>query len=188
MIQHHSNVYNLIIPHGQPTALNAAGKFLYVVDASGPVELKVDDMSPSILRAGQGMIFDGTFERIELQSPEGVRMPVKLWIGFTAFIDNRQSVVPAKTRDHARADGAIGPNTKVDFAGRYEASDIQRKSILVSNLDTTLSVELLDAAGNVMLNIWPQTSIVHETSGPVSVRNPNANAVSVRISETIFTA
>ncbi|EIQ00207.1 hypothetical protein OpiT1DRAFT_04749 [Opitutaceae bacterium TAV1] len=181
--------YTNTIPAGGVLPVPVFGNFLNVAEASAPVEIAFNSGSFEPYKMGQSVLATGEdqFGNVQVRNPgtEAVRFSIKYGLN-CEFIDRRQEVLPPRTRIQSREETTIAAGATAALPGKYQANDIRRKSIQVSNTDTTLPVHLVDAAGNVALVIRPLDTITLDISEPVGVKNPNGTAVAAFISEIIF--
>lgn len=171
------------------------GNFFYVTRATHPnfrVALNDGTFLAGSFARGHRFNDDTLIEKIHVINDDPLRpLEVTVLVGKGDPIDHlfnayKNEVIPQPTRLYAQTAGKIAANSQVDLTGVYLTTDIRRKSIQVSNLDSTLWVELLDSVGNPALRIRPLDNITLDIAGKVSVRNSNAAEVACYISEIIF--
>lgn len=79
--------------------------------------------------------------------------------------------------------GNIPPDGKIDLTGEATGNRDQRKSIIISNMDPAIALELQDADGVSWGIVRAGETISHVTSEFIRIKNPATAAVQVRIAE-----
>lgn len=164
------------------------GNKFYIIDASGPIWVKTNNTSEIEFKQGQGQQFSKQFKRVELRNKSATNtIFVKIWVGFGDYIDRRFQLIESSTSYVANALTSIAATTAEIFNGVPSGSQIQRKSLYVSNNDSSNNLEIRDKDNVSGLIVFPKTAIVIPTSDEVEVYNPTGGGVACRVSEIWYT-
>ncbi|WP_043588557.1 hypothetical protein [Geminisphaera colitermitum] len=184
MLSGSSTIHLVVIPSPAPAVLVARGRYIQIVNALGPVLVKVDEESETLLRAGQGIRYDEDFSRIVVRLPDGGAGNVDIWTGYSEFIDRRVDQVEARAVPVPVCPGGIIPaNEKIDLSGVATGNHFRRKCVVISNLDGAVALELQNEAGVSWGIVRAGETISHVTSEFIRIKNPATAAVQVRIAE-----
>ncbi|MBW7895152.1 MAG: hypothetical protein H3C27_08560 [Opitutaceae bacterium] len=180
----------LSIAPGQVQPINLDGRNFFVVFAPVEIDIKLpgDEFVSYGQGTGMGDLPDGkVFKRLEVRNPSLGTILVKIYIGGPLYRDSRAAIIEPKTRGIGWAGVSIPATSGVTFTGITAGLLIRRKAIQVTNLDAALDLQLRDPDGNVILTIFPRTSITLPISEEIEVYNQNGSAVACNISETWWT-
>jgi hypothetical protein len=168
--------------------IKATGRFLYIVDSPDGIQMRLDGQPFVDGRPGTGLeCEDGAwFEWFELRNPTASEITVKVYVGFARYIDQRVSVIEGPTEAVGWAVASVGANAGVSFPGTPTGTRIRRKDFVVSNLDTSLSLQVRDSAAAVALTVFPRQNITLPISGAVELYNPNGSAVQANVCEVFW--
>lgn len=180
------------IPPGGIEAVNIEGSNFHIVFS--PVDIAIKWPGGEFVTYPQGSGVDNlpagqTFKRLEVRNPSLGEITVVLYVGGPLYRDNRSALIEPRTEVSAQTPAAsIIPNAAgVVLDGIPTGLRIRRKSIQVSNLDPALNLQIRDAAGNVALTVFAQTSITLPISEYVQVYNASGGAIASSISEIWWT-
>jgi hypothetical protein len=179
-----------IIAAGAIEAINNEGRNFHVVFA--PVDIQIKTPGGEFVTFPQGTGEDnqpdnGTFKRLEVRNPSLGPITVVIYIGGPLYRDNRSAIIEPRTEFGASPITTLAITTGATFSGVPAGLRIRRKGIQVTNSDPNLNLQVMDQAGNVGLEVFPKTSITLPVSETITIYNPNASAVSCRISEIWWT-
>ncbi len=184
-----SHFATLVIAAGKIEPINAEGRNFHVVFAPSDIEIKWSGGEFGTYQQGTGindMPEGRTFKRLEVKNPTTSDMLVTIYIGGPIYKDSRAAVIEPKTKAKGWAGVSINAATGVTFDGIPTGREIRRKCIQVTNLDATLTLQIRDTDGDVVLTVFPETSITLPISEAVEVYNQNGAAVSCNISEIVW--
>lgn len=202
------STYTGVIAPGKFTILDQEGDEFYFTTQTcpDPTVIPVLRVSPSNTQnetnvmQGQGMYIQEAFKGLRLTNNGSSPLTFEVVVGFRAggqFIDNTLNVIraaltnvfqyiPPLTRMVSQAT-LLNAGDLIALPGTGIGGNFQRKAVLVSNSDATNSVTICDLPGtSVLCYVEPNTSIILEVSGAVSVKNPNLVAVNASVSELWF--
>ena len=185
-----SNFTTISIPAGAVIPINAEGSNFHVVYAAADIQIKWTGGEFGTYQQGAGMdlLPNGmTFRRLEVRNPNAGTILVTIYVGGPLYRDSRANVIEPKTRAIGWAGTQIDATDGETFAGTPSGLLIRRKSIQVTNLDTSLDLQIRDGDGNVVLTVFPRTSITLPISEEIEVYNQNGSAVACNISEIWWT-
>lgn len=172
-----------IAPNGYVGESYYGNKF-YIIDASGTLKIKTSITSEIEFKQGQGQSFSKAFNRVEIRNPSLTNtLYVKIWVGFGEFIDRRFQLIESNTEYVANVLTSIATISGATLTGIPSGSQIQRRSMLVSNNDSSNNLEIRDKNGVSGLIVFPKTSIILSTSDEVVVYNPTGSSIACRVSE-----
>jgi hypothetical protein len=185
-----ANFSTIEIPPGKVVAINAEGRNFHVVFAPVDIQIKWPGGEFVTYQQGSGVdnLPDGeTFKRLEVRNPTLGTILVQIWIGGPLYRDSRANSIEPRTEFAASAVASIAGGASVDLDGIPTGLRIRRKAVQVTNLDPNLNFQLRDAAGNVGLTVFAQTSITLPISEFVRIHNPNGAPQAISISEIWWT-
>lgn len=159
------------------------GNKFYIIEAAGPLFVKTDTTVSLPYKQGQGQMFDKPFRRLEFKNPNAFPIYIRVYTGYGDYIDRRFQLIEANTSFKCNALTSIAATTAEVFNGTPSNNEILRKSILVSNNDSSNNLELRDESNVSGLIIFPKTSVMIPTSDYVEVYNPTGGGVACRVSE-----
>lgn len=191
----HFNAYRRTIPAQDQTQIDAEGDFFYVKESEQPLLYQMD-LGPDLpWDVGTGPDSRGTarFSRLTIKNPWSTPVVVVVYIGKGGIVDNRFTLVPSRdfaipvrdatTQFVARPGSTLAANSVIAFPGTPILPQIQRKQIVISNLDLANVLYVLDSSDNVCAVVFPQTSITLPVSSVVKVKNATSSPIVCYISE-----
>ena len=181
-----SVVQSMSVPANSILAVSQYGQSFYFLGATSPIEVKTDLTAFKPYRKGTGEEFPNElrFKRLEIKNPNAYAVTVQIWIGFGKYLDNRFEVLDSYVKIvSALPAGSIAAATSLTLNGSPTGTQIQRKSIVVSNLDPTSDLVILDEDDDFVCAVFPRTSITLPISGVVKVRNTTGVSISCYVSE-----
>ena len=180
----------LVLLPGEVRPVTIDGQNFHVVFSPADIEIKYPGGEWGAWGQGTG-IGDipggGTFARLEVRNPTLGTVNVVLYIGGPRFNDSRSNVIEPKTAGVPAALSSLAGSTGHTATGVPNGKQIRRKAIVATNKDQNLDLELRDAAGGVLLTIFPRTSITLPISEHVVFWNPHGSPVSCNFSEIWWT-
>jgi|GEM_PF-5837488 len=183
---------------GQRKAINAQGDHFYFTECSGTVEISTDMTAAAPFSVGEGERLPRGFEfkRMTLKNTSAEDISYELFVGRNRRIDNRLNVVDGRIASTARfqqdatklyypqASDTIAATTTVSFGSVASGTQLRRKSIIVSNNDTTNNLTIRDIANSRdVAYIFPKTAFQLDTSDSVAVRNDSGSPISYGVTE-----
>lgn len=173
-----SSVGVLQIPAGESRTHKATGAFAYILDATTGFKLRMDGQAYVDARAGTSLetAKGAFFEWLEILNTSAIAITVKIFTGFCTYRDERLFNLEPLT-------DAIGfdlAGNQIDASGTASVPDrtdenvIRRKALIVSNEHASQVLYLLDKNANRLGTIWPRSTAIFHTAGPVSVVNLSA--------------
>lgn len=189
MISNSSQLYRITLPAGAPSVLPVMGRHFFVVSSPVTLKVKIGEMPANDFVAGQGVSFDEPefFTNTEITHASAVPVTVELWIGTVAFIDNRRdnmespTVAAGWTGTSLAASPAAG--STVTFTPDFTGGKIRRKEVVVANYDPALTINICDAAGNIVSPVRTGETIVLPISDTFKLINPNGAPVACSVGE-----
>lgn len=170
--------------------IEAEGDFFWLLESPARIEIKATGGSFLPYEQDTGDDFEkvGPFKRLELKNATPNDVRVLVYVGFSRYKSARAAVIEPRTSLVAWNGTQIGAAAGVTFAGVPSVGQLRRKAIQITNGDASLRLQLRDTAGNVALEIFPETNITQPVSESVEVYNPNGAPVSCRVSEIYWLA
>lgn len=180
-----ANVIPVTVPAAGVWPIDQLGQAFYLIGCTSPVYIKTDQTPEKPYSKGRGERFPNQlrFRRLEIRNPNAYAVTLLIWIGFGEYIDKRFEVLDGYTVTVAQPTTIVPANGSVTLSGAGGAGMIQRKQVVVSNVDVQTTLQILDSAGNIAAAVFPQTSVAIPTSDQVTIKNPTAADVSAYISE-----
>lgn len=188
-----SQFFTLRLSPGQIDSVNAEGTNFWIVFAPVPVQIMYPGGEFGIYEQGSGLdnLPNGeTFKRLTVRNPSLGAIAVVIYVGGPLYRDSRLSIMEMRTRLAAWSDTQLLAAETATFNGVTPADggnagyiDLKRQSILVTNLDQLLNLEILDAAGTACGVIFPSKQIILPVSEGITIKNANGSAVSCFIAE-----
>jgi hypothetical protein len=184
-----STVSQTIIPAGETFSAGVYGERFYFINATLPLEVKTNLTPFKPYRKGTGELFtpEMRFNRLEVKNNNAVAVFIQLWAGFGEYLDTTAELVEGYTTVYGNATSSLAPVSSLTLSGNPSGVQIQRKSVIVSNLSNSDTIYIKDNAGNFVCAVFPLTSITLPVSGIVKVVNSTAGAIPVCISEIWYT-
>lgn len=192
----------ILQPAGSPQSIQnfpQAGVRFYVVesDNDAAIGVKPDKTQEELFTVGTGKEFseDQPFRQLQITNYSPDVVTITLFAGFGDYIDKRTTIVgnrltsilpviEPKTKPIAGAVTSIAGNAAIALSGVPATGQLRRKAIVVSNVDANLNLQILDGTGtNIILTIFPNTSIILPISEACSIKNPNGSALALTYGE-----
>lgn len=183
--------YEITIAPGAVGTVNGAGDFFAVVSAAQDILIRIPGNEFTLFSQGDSLVMPAgeIFKRLEIRNPSATAsMIVVIYAGFGRYSQQRVAMMEPRTEFVSWAGTQLDPATGQTFAGTPIDRRVRRKCVQVTNGDATLRLQVRDAAGNVGLEIFPETSVTLPISETVEIYNPNGAAVACRVSEIWWTA
>ena len=190
------------IAAGQSTTISGSGDMVYIVIATGPVNVRTRGVqgtsSYSTLQQGTG-ISGQPFAAVDLQNPNAFPIVVQVWTGLSQFVDNRLILANATIPNvvfptYPTANSASSVNFMDMSGGAFTDINgnnwlaLDRVAIVVCNIDTgvTYLVQRYGSSissGPAIAAVYPQTSWTESLSGnyTISVGGANINVIAHEI-------
>jgi hypothetical protein len=183
-----SIVITVTIPANGVLPYPVYGESFYFLGATAPIEAKTDKTSYKPYRKGTGENFPAElrFTRLEIKNDNAFAVQVTLWAGFGQYIDNRFEIVDTFTSIQGWVSSQINAGASAIFTGAPVGSQIQRKAIVVSNIDANNTLVIRDKNNNFCCAVFPNTSITLPISGEVRVFNPTGANIQCYVSEVWY--
>lgn len=187
-----ASVHRIEVAAGGVFPIFQYGQTFYLLRCTAPVEIKTNLTPEKPYRKGTGEIFveELRFDRVEIRNPNAFTVRVDIWIGFGRYIDSRIEVQENYTQLASAAEtvgvysgGILSASATLVLNGAPAGAQIQRKAIVVSNLDPTTVLQVLDENNKLCCAVFPSTSVTLPISGPCKVKNPTGIVVAAYISE-----
>ena len=178
--------FDLTLAPGETKSINTQGNYFAVVFAPVDLMIRISGSEAALYSQGDSLELPAgqTFSRLEVRNPSATASVVVLiYAGVGRYVQRRQAVMEPPTEFNAWVGTQLNASDGQTFSGVPTGRRMRRKCIQVTNGDATLRLQLRDAAGNVGLEIFPETSITLPISETVEVFNPNGAAVACRVSE-----
>jgi len=187
--------YRRVVNAGDKSQIDAPGTFFYIKEATDAILYQMDNGEELPWDVGTGPDSKelGMFQRLTCINPWSHDVTIVVYVGIGGVVDNRFTLVPSRdfaipvrdatTEFVARPGSTLAANSVIVFPGTPVLPQIQRKQIVISNLDLANVLYVLDAADEVCAVVFPQTSITLPVSGGVKVKNATSSAIVCYISE-----
>lgn len=162
------------------------------VTTDGQVQIGLGYEPTEFLYAGVGEVLgpgEPEWREITLYNSGATSQTVRLKTAFGGIVDNRfipaSGAIPVSFTEPAQsntlettADQSVTASSYVDIA-----ADTTRREIMISNLDTALSLRVRDTASTATAGtpLPPGATITLQTTAAVRVKNPNASGVSIAV-------
>lgn len=127
------------------------------------------------------------FSQITFYNPTGTAITVTFYAGASAmFYSPPTTMAVIKNAPTYVKAGAysIGAGETFDFNGLDGVK--VRKQIIFTNLDDSVDLDVLDAAGSGCATVFPRSAWTVEASGKVSLKNNNGDDVTIRVAEIFY--
>ncbi len=183
-----SNFITGQVPANGIQGFHVKGASFYLLRCAGPVFVRTDNTPEKPYLEGTGEDFPADFSRLEIRNPTAEPISFSVWYGWGRYIDTRSAVYDGYTETAAHPVAVIPGNTSWPFLGSASGNRVQRKALVVSNLDPAIILWVCDGAGNKALACFPQQSAVIQSAGPLVVKNEQAAPVNCAVSEVWYTA
>jgi len=186
-----SSPHTLTIGPGAKDFINQEGDFFAVLNSPVPLEIRWPGCEAAIYAQGDSVDMQSgeRFSRLEIRNPTLAAVTVTIFTGGARYRSARQTMLeqPSALKGwQSVPTSSIPAATGIGFDGTPPADGIQRKALMVSNLDPNNVIQIKDANGNLCLVVFANTSVTIPTSDFVQVFNPTGAAISVAISELFY--
>ncbi len=178
------------ITTGAIQPIEASGTNFFVVFSPVTLQIKMPGQAFGLYEQGGGIqnLPNGeTFNRLEVRNTSLGTILVTIYVGGPLYVDSRHSIIEPDTIAIGRNVNTIAAATDLTFDGIPAGNLIRRKCIQVSNLDANLLLVIKDDSGNVVLSVFPRTSITLPISKSCKIGNANGSIVACNISEIWWT-
>ena len=184
----------------------ASGRFFYISEANHSefeVGLDLGDfLALDQARGHECVPGDDDFEQIRVKNNGDVALVMQIEFGHTRPIDNRLNLVrdsllksgnylpvmEGRTRVVANATTSLDQDEEIELTGESPtATDYKRQSVLVTNLDQNLNLDIVDLAGNIVAVVFASKQIILPISEYVVIRNPHASTIALYVAEIWIT-
>lgn len=185
----------LFVPAGGQATAKSTGAFLYVVDAPGVIDIRLEQQpwhearTGTSMKCGEGAVF----EWVEVRNHNAAEsITVKLFLGFAEYRDDRETILEQPTEcfgvpDAAGWDGVqLAGGASVVLSGIQSGQRIRRKAVQIFNDDPGAPLHCYDGphpTGRRTATILASSAITMPISGYVRIANPNGAAVACALSE-----
>lgn len=182
--------YTIAIAAGKTEPINCAESTFFAVVLSG-LDLLIRIPGQEFQTYGQGdsmTLTEGrTFRRLEVKNTSLSDTVVVIYAGRDRYEQRRQSVIDAPSETAPVATEIAGETTLV-LPGTPSGKRIRRRSILVSNPDSALDLQIVDpVTGAVLDTVFFRTSAILNMSGPIGIRNPASTPITASVTEVWWT-
>lgn len=184
-----SSVYvKQVIPAGGTIHVSAYGETFYFVGLTAPVNAKTDLTAAKPYRQGTGERFPSElrFRSLDIENPNASPVQLVLWVGFGEYIDHRTALIDGYTQAVGSPYSSVPAASARVFNGQPSGSQLQRKAIVVTNLDPANVLFLRDQSGAVICAVIANTSLTLPISGYVDVYNPSGAAITAYMGEVWY--
>lgn len=181
--------YDLQLAPGQTKPVNVVGDYFAVVFSPLPLDIRINGQEPDNYQQGDSMQLPPgeTFKRLEVRNPSATRTAtVVLYAGFGRYVQRRQMVLDVPSEIVGQASTSIAALSSVTLDGIASGNQIQRKAVIVSNMDPANSLLVRDSSGRTVCAVAAGFSITIPTSGAVTIANDTANPIVCYIGENWF--
>jgi len=183
------NTSVVVLAPGETRQFAVSGQFFFCTAATAPFSMSIDGGSYNTILAGIAFPTAQPFSRLLLQDTSGSGCAITFMTGEAGIAYYPPSVTSitkgAPTYTKGSATIALGAGATWDFLGLDGAN--VRKQIVVTNLDGAAQIlKILDKTGVIGATVYPQRGWTIETSGKVTVKNPNGGAINFEVLETFY--
>lgn len=181
-----------IIPANGVWGVSHYGNRFYFQNATAPITASTEHTVARPYKKGTGEQFPDNlrFKRIEIKNPNPFSVYVQIWVGFGEFLDSTFEVVDGYTKLYGVniASNSIPGTSEIYLPGTPTGQQLQRKAIVVSNMDLTNALFVMEAnasgVGTLTSNVvFGSTSIMLPISGPVVIRNNTSSPIVTYVGE-----
>lgn len=197
-----ASMVSIMIEPGALYEFNVSANHFYVVNSTGPVNIKSAEFPEKTYRAGTGERLSGNqiFTRLELFNRGTVPIELTVWAGFGEYIDNRAEIVEQYTALEVVRDSGGIPLDILPYQGTIRITGatngkdgyIQRKALCVSNNAAAggakifIHTDVDGVIGPKCLTVFPATSVRLDCSSPVWLSHDGTSEVSLFASELFY--
>lgn len=163
---------------------NVTGSVFICRDATAQFKMGFGDRSEYFpMQGGMGFRLEAGdyFSRITLQNDTNEAITLTYYLGQTEVLDYRLGRSNASTYLTGWAETSLDAGATESFAGT--SGDDYRKAIVVTNLDGSSDLQILDSSDQVAATIPPGTAWTIECGGTIKVKNPSAGTVNVNVAQ-----
>lgn len=180
-----SQVIPITIPAGGVANRPATGSFLYLVEAPARVKVRIETEAAVDMTAGCGIRATGgaSFNFFEIENPQAFAVTVKVFVGFSEYIDQRAEVMDPPTATTGSGVVTLAAGGSIILDGNPPAGCIRRKSLLVTNFDLANPIMIETPAGVAIGACLPRTAWRENISGAVRLSNPSGGGISCIVGE-----
>lgn len=174
------------IQAGQTIHVSAYGETFYFIALTAPVRVKTDLTAAKPYRQGTGERFpeELRFKSLDIENTSSGVVTLVLWVGFGEYIDHRNALIEGYTQAYGSAFTNVLAASARTFLGLpTQSGQIQRKSIVVTNLDIANPLLVRDGSDNVICAVLPNTSLTLPISGPVNIFNATGATIAAYMGE-----
>lgn len=184
-----SSVLTTVLAPNEERGFSAYGQRFYFINATAPLEAKTDLSAYKPYRKGTGENFtdEFRFKRVQFHNPNTYSIFIQVFVGFGDYLDTTSELVESFTQGTGTSTVTIPATTSITLNGNPSGIQLQRKSLIVSNLDPTNNIYVRDANDNYTAAVFPKTTISLPISGPVKVYNGTGAPIPVCIGEIWYT-
>lgn len=186
---------------GAEAEKNISGQFIYCVDSNRGFEFSMDDGRPieSDIGIEYRQINNELFTKIRVRNNNAVALNCSFLYGFGEIIDRRLVPVAGRrvgvliqdfpTQYLGSGLTSIAATSTEDFDGNPTGDQIQRKQIVITNLEALGGnfLQINDSSSNVGRVVLPQQTISIDTDDFVQIENTTGSAISCRVDEIWYT-
>jgi len=174
------------IPSGETLGFPYSGNKFYIIDSTAELLVKTEFTVALPYKQGQGQSFEKDFQRIEFNNPGLSTISFRCFVGFGEYRDQRFALLESQTQLVGSGETSLSSSTEITFNGVPSGSQIQRKEIIISNLDTTSSLDILDKNDNAFAVVPFGQIVALQTSDSIKVRNNTGSAITYRVGEIFY--
>jgi len=190
---------DIIVPANTTRDYSFTGKKIRFLKTTGLIQLRLNERD--FVEVGAGLqlgVEPGSgdfFNQVTFRNPTAEDVTIRFLVFQGEVDDSRLNLI--RSRDVLQTEdattravtdvGDIAANDDIEFTGSYNANDIKRRSFVVTNKDSTLSLFVGTAANDEAILVGPRESIEISTSATLWLVNPNGSAIAYGVLETIYT-
>lgn len=173
------------IQPGETIHVSAYGETFYLIGCTAPVNIKTDLTASKPYRQGTGEVFppELRFRSLDIENPNAGQVTLVLWYGFGEYIDRRTALIDGFTVSVGSPFNNVPAMSARTFNGIASGTQLQRKAIVVTNLDLANPLLVRDGNANVICAVIPNTSLILPISGPCDVYNATSAPITAYMGE-----
>jgi hypothetical protein len=186
----------ITVPAGKTIPYPIPGEVLYIAESTAAFSVELDNSPQIDLEAGLGVRFPSgkSFKKITFVNNNAIDITIKYYAGTAELMDNRLNTVIQRLivisqksfPTYTKGSGAIAlANGASQTFGGTNGTD-RRKQIVVTNLDVSYDLDLVDGSANLMDKVFPRSKWTMETDGVVTVKNSSGQPLNVLVTETFY--
>lgn len=189
-----SQRFTNVVPAGASLPLSCSGRFFYLLNTSGPLQIRPRNGAFQEYNQGTGLEIEyeeNAFDLLEIKNNSSNPVAFEIFVGWDSFIDKRLILSMSSTPFIVRPtyqEASSAALVDIDDISGTSFTDINggewyalyRVAIIISNVDTGVTL-LLQKADSVVSNgpavaaIFPSTSIRYDASGDYRLHLGGAN-------------